>query len=218
MDHASRIFVAGHAGLVGGAIVRRLRALGHGQLLLRTRHELELRDQTAVRAFFERERPEYVFLAAARVGGIQANASRPAEFIGDMTGKLTLSSGDEQPSVFECSAELQLPFDVTTATIPIRFRIDDWALVEAVERIVRDKVLTILPVRLREEDGLVTDGVLGVFKDRPVVALTASREVDKLFVRIGGFRGSTITSDRFCGPKRSPTPVPRTGSSPRRPN
>ncbi|MFO1409349.1 MAG: GDP-L-fucose synthase [Steroidobacteraceae bacterium] len=83
MDHASRIFVAGHAGLVGGAIVRRLRALGHGQLLLRTRHELELREQAAVRAFFERERPEYVFLAAARVGGIQANATRPAEFIGD---------------------------------------------------------------------------------------------------------------------------------------
>ncbi len=83
MDHDSRIYVAGHTGLVGSALVRRLRALGHEHLLLRTRHELELREQAAVRAFFERERPEYVFLAAARVGGIQANATRPAEFIGD---------------------------------------------------------------------------------------------------------------------------------------
>ena len=83
MTPSSRIFVAGHTGLVGGAIVRRLHALKHERLLLRTRHELELRDQAAVRAFFERERPEYVFLAAARVGGIQANATRPAEFIGD---------------------------------------------------------------------------------------------------------------------------------------
>jgi GDP-L-fucose synthase len=63
--------------------VRRLRALKYEQLLLHTRHELELRDQAQVRAFFERERPDYVFLAAARVGGIQANASRPAEFIAD---------------------------------------------------------------------------------------------------------------------------------------
>jgi len=83
MTPSSRIFVAGHAGLVGSALVRRLHALGHAHLLLRTRHELELRDQAAVRDFFERERPEYVFLAAARVGGIQANATRPAEFIGD---------------------------------------------------------------------------------------------------------------------------------------
>ncbi len=83
MNPSSRIYVAGHAGLVGSAIVRRLRALKHEQLLLRTRHELELRDQAAVRAFFERERPEYVFLAAAKVGGIQANANHPAEFLGD---------------------------------------------------------------------------------------------------------------------------------------
>jgi GDP-L-fucose synthase len=68
---------------VGSALVRRLHQLKHERLLLRTRHELELRDQAAVRAFFERERPEYVFLAAAKVGGIQANATRPAEFLGD---------------------------------------------------------------------------------------------------------------------------------------
>jgi GDP-L-fucose synthase len=83
MNPSSRIYVAGHKGLVGSAIVRRLRALKYEQLLLHTRHELELRDQAQVRAFFERERPDYVFLAAARVGGIQANASRPAEFIAD---------------------------------------------------------------------------------------------------------------------------------------
>ena len=83
MNPSSRIYVAGHSGLVGSAIVRRLRALKHEQLLLRTRHEVELRDQAAVRAFFERERPEYVFLAAAKVGGIQANANHPAEFLGD---------------------------------------------------------------------------------------------------------------------------------------
>ncbi|MCC7464141.1 MAG: GDP-L-fucose synthase [Gammaproteobacteria bacterium] len=83
MNHGSRIFVAGHRGLVGSAIVRRLRALGHDRLLLRSRQELDLADQAAVRACFERERPEYVFLAAAKVGGIQANATRPAEFIAD---------------------------------------------------------------------------------------------------------------------------------------
>ena len=83
MSPSSRLYVAGHSGLVGSAIVRRLRALKFDNLLLRTRHELELRDQAAVRAFFERERPEYVFLAAAKVGGIQANANHPAEFLGD---------------------------------------------------------------------------------------------------------------------------------------
>jgi GDP-L-fucose synthase len=80
---ASRLYVAGHQGLVGSAIVRRLHALKLDKLLLRTRHELELRDQAAVRAFFERERPEYVFLAAAKVGGIQENANHPAEFLTD---------------------------------------------------------------------------------------------------------------------------------------
>ena len=83
MNPSSRLYVAGHFGLVGSAIVRRLRAAKFDNLLLRTRHELELRDQAAVRAFFERERPEYVFLAAAKVGGIQANANHPAEFLGD---------------------------------------------------------------------------------------------------------------------------------------
>ncbi len=81
MDKTSRVFVAGHGGLVGSAIVRRLQADGFTDLLLRTHAELDLTDRAAVDRFFAAERPEYVFLAAARVGGIHANNSRPAEFI-----------------------------------------------------------------------------------------------------------------------------------------
>jgi GDP-L-fucose synthase len=81
MEPSSRIFVAGHRGLVGSAIVRRLEAEGAAQLLLRTRAELDLADQAAVQAFMAAERPEYVILAAARVGGIGANSRYPAEFI-----------------------------------------------------------------------------------------------------------------------------------------
>ncbi len=77
----ARIYVAGHRGLVGSAIVRRLRNGGYSNLIVRTRDELDLADQAAVRRFFEDERPEYVFLAAARVGGILANDTFPAEFI-----------------------------------------------------------------------------------------------------------------------------------------
>jgi GDP-L-fucose synthase len=73
--------VAGHRGLVGSAIVRRLQADGFTSLLVRTHAELDLTDRAAVDRFFEAERPEYVFLAAARVGGIHANNTRPAEFI-----------------------------------------------------------------------------------------------------------------------------------------
>ena len=83
MQKGAKIFVGGHRGLVGSAIVRRLRALGYEDLLLRTRDELDLRDITAVRAFFARERPTHVFLAAAKVGGIVANSTLPAEFIHD---------------------------------------------------------------------------------------------------------------------------------------
>ena len=83
MNPEARIYVAGHRGLVGSALVRRLEALGHRQLLLRTHAELDLTDGAAVAALFERERPEYVFLAAAKVGGIVANNTFPAEFIRD---------------------------------------------------------------------------------------------------------------------------------------
>jgi GDP-L-fucose synthase len=83
MNRTARIFVAGHRGLVGSAIVRRLRADRHANLLLRSRSELDLRDQAAVKHFFAEERPEFVFLAAGKVGGIHANNSYPADFIGD---------------------------------------------------------------------------------------------------------------------------------------
>jgi len=81
MDKKAKIYVAGHSGLAGSALVRQLRQRGYGNLLLRTHAELELADQAAVRGFFEREKPDYVFLAAAKVGGIVANNSYPAEFI-----------------------------------------------------------------------------------------------------------------------------------------
>ncbi|RNC70391.1 MAG: GDP-L-fucose synthase [Desulfuromonadales bacterium] len=83
MDKHARIYVAGHRGLVGSGIVRRLQAEGYSNLVLRASSELDLRDQAAVAAFFAAERPEYVFLAAARVGGIVANSSYPADFIHD---------------------------------------------------------------------------------------------------------------------------------------
>ena len=83
MNSDDRIFVAGHRGLVGSAIVRRLGELGFANLLLRTHAELDLCDQAAVDGFFARERPAYVFLAAAKVGGILANSTYPADFIRD---------------------------------------------------------------------------------------------------------------------------------------
>jgi GDP-L-fucose synthase len=83
MNKDSRIFVAGHRGLVGSAIVRRLNADGYLNLLLRSSAELDLRQQTAVEQFFASERPEYVFLAAAKVGGIHANDTYPVDFLRD---------------------------------------------------------------------------------------------------------------------------------------
>jgi len=77
----AKIFVAGHRGLVGSALVRRLEAGGHTNILKRSRAELDLADAPAVRRFFDEERPEYVMLAAAKVGGIVANETYPAEFI-----------------------------------------------------------------------------------------------------------------------------------------
>ncbi len=79
----SRIFVAGHRGMVGSAITRALQAAGRDTLLLRTRTELDLMDRAAVRAFFQREKPQQVYLAAARVGGILANDTYRADFIHD---------------------------------------------------------------------------------------------------------------------------------------
>ena len=81
MEKNARIYVAGHRGLVGSAIIRRLHKAGYENLLLKTRAELDLTDQQDTAAFFAAEKPDYVFLAAAKVGGIQANNIYPAEFI-----------------------------------------------------------------------------------------------------------------------------------------
>jgi len=81
MEKSSKIYVAGHRGLVGSAIMRRLQADGFSNLLVRTHSQLDLLDQQAVGDFFLREKPEYVFLAAAKVGGIGANSTYPADFI-----------------------------------------------------------------------------------------------------------------------------------------
>ncbi|MFT6581331.1 MAG: GDP-L-fucose synthase [Alphaproteobacteria bacterium] len=81
MEKTSRIFVAGHRGLVGSAISRALTAAGHTEILERSRTELDLLDRAAVDRFFESERPEFVFLAAAKVGGIHANATQSAAFL-----------------------------------------------------------------------------------------------------------------------------------------
>lgn len=80
-DLNSKVYVAGHNGLVGSAIIRELKKQGYNNLIYRTHKELDLCDQSAVNKFFELEKPEYVFLAAAKVGGIYANNSYPAEFI-----------------------------------------------------------------------------------------------------------------------------------------
>jgi GDP-L-fucose synthase len=81
MERSAKIYVAGHTGLVGSALVRRLQAGGYSRLLLRSRSELDLTDCRAVRQFLQTERPDYIFIAAAKVGGILANSTYPADFI-----------------------------------------------------------------------------------------------------------------------------------------
>src|SRR5215470_988059 len=81
MNKGTKIYVAGHRGMVGSAIVRRLHGAGYRNLVMRTRSELDLTQQAAVTAFFQHERPQYVFMAAAEVGGIHANNTRRGEFI-----------------------------------------------------------------------------------------------------------------------------------------
>ena len=83
MNEDEPVFVAGHRGLVGSAIVRALRARGHRSIITRTRAELDLREQSAVAKFFASERPRFVFLAAATVGGIHSNEALPADFLRD---------------------------------------------------------------------------------------------------------------------------------------
>ncbi|HJW11711.1 MAG TPA: NAD-dependent epimerase/dehydratase family protein, partial [Albitalea sp.] len=81
IDKNSRIFVTGHRGMVGSAIVRRLQAGGYANVVVRARAELDLLDQRAVHAFLAEQRPDYIFIAAAKVGGIQANNLYRADFL-----------------------------------------------------------------------------------------------------------------------------------------
>jgi GDP-L-fucose synthase len=81
MDTDSIVFVAGHRGLVGSALIRKLKSLGYSRILTKTRNELDLTDSKQVERFFEENRPQYVFLSAAKVGGIYANSKYPADFI-----------------------------------------------------------------------------------------------------------------------------------------
>jgi GDP-L-fucose synthase len=83
MDRTAKVYVAGHRGMVGSAIVRALQAAGHTQVIVRTSAELDLRDGAQVRAFYAQERPTYVIMAAARVGGIHHNSSAPYDFLYD---------------------------------------------------------------------------------------------------------------------------------------
>ena len=88
MDTQARIYVAGHRGLVGSALMRNLESRGYANFLTRTHAQLDLTNQAEVEAFFELEKPDYVFLAAAKVGGIHANDTYPAEFIRDNLAKI----------------------------------------------------------------------------------------------------------------------------------
>ena len=81
LEKEAKIYVAGHRGMVGSAIVRKLQSAGYTNLLLKTSAELDLRDQAKVAAFFATEKPDYVFLAAAKVGGIIANSTYRADFL-----------------------------------------------------------------------------------------------------------------------------------------
>ena len=83
MEKDSKIYVAGHRGMVGSAIVRKLEQEGYHNIVTRTSKELDLRRQDAVEQFFAKEKPDYVFLAAAKVGGIMANNTYPADFMYD---------------------------------------------------------------------------------------------------------------------------------------
>jgi GDP-L-fucose synthase len=102
----ARIFVAGHRGLVGSAIVRRLEAAGYHEILTASREQLDLRDQAAVNYWFKANRPEYVYLVAGTVGGIMANSTRPAEFLYD--NLMIHATVVESARRFECTKLLYL--------------------------------------------------------------------------------------------------------------
>lgn len=93
MEKEAKIYVAGHTGLVGSAVIRRLQQEGYTNLILRTHQELDLTDRLATEEFFQTERPDYVFVAAAKVGGIMANSRQPADF-GQINTRIALNTID----------------------------------------------------------------------------------------------------------------------------
>ena len=118
-DKKARIYVAGHTGLAGSAIVRVLQSSGYTNLITRPHSELDLDDQRAVREFFADEKPEYVFLAAAKVGGILANDTYPAEFIHQnlaiQTNVIHESWRNQVTETFVSRFELHLPKGLSAA-------------------------------------------------------------------------------------------------------
>ena len=114
-----KIYIAGHRGMVGSAILRRLQSSGHTHLVTRTRQELDLLDQHAVRDFLKAERPDYIFLAAARVGGIHANNTYRTDFIYDTSPSRTTSSMvPSKPASATCASSAPAASTRETARSP----------------------------------------------------------------------------------------------------
>ena len=166
----SRIFVAGHRGLVGGAITRALKSRGHNNLLLRTRAELDLEDFRAVDAFFAKEKPEYVFLAAARVGGIGANDT----FRGDFIRQNLLIQTHEIDCAHRYKTE-KLQFLGSTCIYP-----------------------KLAPQPLKEE--YLLTGLLEPTNDAYAVAKIAGIQMVKAYAQQFGMRGTSLMPTNLYGP------------------
>ena len=170
LDLHSRIYVAGHRGLVGGAICRALEARGFTDLVTRTSSELDLRDRAAVDAFFRNERPEYVILAAAKVGGIVANDSFPVEF-------------------------LRNNLEIQTNVIDAAFRHESQKLVFLGSSCIYPK-LAPQPIR---EDSLLT-GPLEQTNEWYAIAKIAGIKLCQAYARQHGFRAISVMPTNLYGP------------------
>ena len=170
LDLHSRIYVAGHRGLVGGAICRALEARGFTDLVTRTSGELDLRDRAAVDAFFRNERPEYVILAAAKVGGIVANDSFPVEF-------------------------LRNNLEIQTNVIDAAFRHESQKLVFLGSSCIYPK-LAPQPIR---EDSLLT-GPLEQTNEWYAIAKIAGIKLCQAYARQHGFRAISVMPTNLYGP------------------
>ena len=112
MNTTDKIFVAGHLGLVGSSIVRLLKKLGYNNILISPKSELDLTNQQAVNNWFEVNKPDYVFLAAAKVGGIGANKSYPAELVVPFDGIIASSENFTKVSLLEMYSGLKSKFSI----------------------------------------------------------------------------------------------------------